>query len=79
MSFKKNVYMKVSLALIGYLICLIGVLCPWRLRNAYLNVIAIITQKLLSSEAFVSFFMDVGFATEFPIHKNITKDNKKMR
>jgi len=47
--------------------CLIGVLLPWRIRNAYLNVIAAIFDIVLRFDFFVSFFMDVGFAFKQPM------------
>jgi len=51
----------------GFVMCLIGVLLPWHIRNAYLNVIAAIFDIVLRFDFFVSFFMDVGFAFKQPM------------
>jgi len=54
----------------GFLMCLIGVLLPWRARNAYLKVVAAVFDLILRLDFFVSFFMDIGFVSKQSItHK----------
>ena len=61
--FKKK-FLSALLCPTGFVMCLIGVLLPWRVRNAYLKVIAAIFDLILRLDFFVSFFMDVGFVSK---------------
>lgn len=49
---------------VGFLLSLIGVILPWRARNAYLNLVGLVVDKILQSNAIVGYFMEVGFSTE---------------
>jgi hypothetical protein len=64
--FKKK-FLSALLCPTGFVMCLIGVLLPWRVRNAYLKVIAAVFDMVLRLDFFVSFFMDVGFASKQPM------------
>jgi hypothetical protein len=61
--FKKK-FLSALLCPAGFVMCLIGILLPWRVRNAYLKVIAAVFDIVLRLDFFVSFFMDVGFASK---------------
>lgn len=60
----KRKFLSALLCPTGFLMCLIGVLLPWHARNAYLKVIATLFDLILRLDFFVSFFMDIGFASK---------------
>lgn len=62
----KRKFMSALLCTAGFMMCLTGVLLPWHARNAYLKVIAAVFDLILRLDFFVSFFMDVGFASKQP-------------
>jgi len=67
--FKKK-FLLALLCPTGFVMCLIGVLLPWRARNAYLKVVAAVFDLILRLDFFVSFFMDIGFVSKQSItHK----------
>ena len=49
---------------VGFLLSLIGVVLPWRARNAYLNLVGLVVDIILRSNAIVGYFMGVGFSTQ---------------
>jgi len=48
---------------VGFLLSLIGVILPWRARNAYLNLVGLVFDIILRSNAILGYFMKVGFST----------------
>ena len=58
---------KIVLVPAGFLLCFVAVILPWRVRNVYLKVlVGPACNIVLSSDVFISFFMEAGFATERP-------------
>lgn len=49
---------------VGFLLCSIGVILPWRARNTYLDLVGLVFDIILRSNAVVGYFMEVGFRTE---------------
>jgi hypothetical protein len=66
MIMSKRALLTIVLCPTGFLMCLIGVLLPWHVRNAYLKVIGAIFDLILRLDFFVSFFMDIGFVSKHP-------------
>lgn len=61
----RKFFIKAVLLPVGFVLCMVGVILPWRARNVYLDVlVGPACGIILRSEAFVSFFIDVGFETE---------------
>ena len=71
-------FIKVLLVPVGFLLCFIGVILPWKVRNAYLKAfVGPICNIALNSNTFIDFFMEVGFATDYSVSKTICKNRRE--
>lgn len=57
----KGIIVKIIAVPVGYVLSLIAVLLPWRIRNKYLDLLGFLVGVALRSKTIVGFFMKIGF------------------
>ena len=56
-----RILIKIIAVPVGYVLSLIAVLLPWRVRNKYLDLLGFLVGVALRSKTILGFFMKIGF------------------